>query len=92
MGKILTPRFAPTALSSEGNDNFVTNRKIDSYYCKSDQYINALKSIIIIMTVDIHNNHNKLSIVGNAKWQVRTAGADHGRGSECILAIGHAKT
>ena len=36
MGTLLTPRFAPTALSSEGNDSFVTNRKTDSYYCKSD--------------------------------------------------------
>ena len=32
MGKLLTPRFAPTALSSEGNDNFVTNRQTDRYY------------------------------------------------------------
>ena len=28
------------------------------------------------MTVNIHNKHNKLSIVGDAKWQVRTVGAD----------------
>ena len=37
------------------------------------------------MTVNIHNNHNKLSIVGDAKWQVRIMGAD--RRSESNLAI-----
>ena len=88
MGKLLTPRFAPAALSSEVHDNLVTNRQTDSYYCKFDQqYINTLKSIIIIMTVDIHKNHNKLSIVGIAKWQVRTEGADLAGGARSNLAI-----
>ena len=32
MGKLLTPRFAPAALSSEGNNNFVTKTQIESFY------------------------------------------------------------
>ena len=39
------------------------------------------------MTVNIHNNHNKLSIVGDAKWQVRTVGADRRRGQSSNLGM-----
>ena len=41
VSKLLTPRFAPTALSSEGNNSFVKNRQTDSYYSKFDQHIDT---------------------------------------------------
>ena len=39
------------------------------------------------MTINIHNNHNKLSIVGDANWQVGTVGADLAGGARSNLAI-----
>ena len=69
MGTLLTPRFAPAALSSEGNNIFF-DKQTDSYYCESDStYIGTSQSIIILMTIDVHYDYNKLSIVGVAKWR-----------------------
>ena len=44
------------------------------------------------MTINIHNNHNKLSIVGDANWQVGTVGADLAGGASAFRQFGHAKT
>ena len=57
MGKLLTPRFAPAALSSKGNKNFMTKGQIGNFNYKSAWYVLTLH-----IYVDQISNRSCLSV------------------------------